>query len=284
MGNVDLGNRPALIEELVPPQELNFVGPGNFTAIGQEFFHYFVSLAGLRPHERVLDVGCGIGRIAIPLTQYLRPPGRYEGFDVVPVGIDWCQSKIASRYPHFRFRLVEIYNQHYAPKARTPARKFRFPYPSESFDFVFLTSVFTHMLPADLENYVYEITRVLRSGGRCLMTFFLLNPESQALTANKQGTISFPHPLCASPCSLQNPNVPEQAVAYEEGYVRKTLQRYGFDSPPEVHYGNWCGRKDHLSYQDVIIARKVRSLSWGERITHLWTRFMSLARHQPLAS
>src|SRR5262245_53999141 len=195
IARIDLGDHQISTDELVPPEEINFVGTGGFQAVGQEFFHYFVELAGLQPDERVLDVGCGIGRMAIPLTRYLHPQGSYEGFDVVPLGIEWCRNKITPRYPQFHFQLADIHNEHYAPQGRTPARKYQFPYPADSFDFVFLTSVFTHLLPADLENYVYEIARVMKLNGRCLMTFFLLNAESLDLMQRKRGTLAFPHPL-----------------------------------------------------------------------------------------
>lgn len=166
------------IDDMVPPQERNFVGPGDFKTVGREFLSHFLNVAKLQPDERVLDVGCGIGRMAIPLTQYLRPPGSYDGFDVVKAGIEWCRDKITPRYPHFRFRHVSIRNQHYTPDSGIRPTDFRFPYRSRTFDFVFLTSVFTHMLPPDMEHYLDEIVRVLKPTGRCLITMFLLNAES----------------------------------------------------------------------------------------------------------
>ena len=47
----------------------------------------------------VLDVGCGIGRMAIPLARYLNTDGKYEGFDIIPENIAWCQRAITPRYP-----------------------------------------------------------------------------------------------------------------------------------------------------------------------------------------
>lgn len=47
-----------------------------------------------------------------------------------------------------------------------------------SFDFVFLTSVFTHLLPEDMNNYFSEVVRVLTHARRCLITYFLLTFES----------------------------------------------------------------------------------------------------------
>src|SRR5450756_1138832 len=58
-------------DSLTPPRRVSFVGHGRFTEIGEEFLRYFVSLCALRSDERVLDVGCGIGRMAIPLTGFL---------------------------------------------------------------------------------------------------------------------------------------------------------------------------------------------------------------------
>ena len=58
---------------------------------------------------RVLDIGCGVGRIAIPLTGYLGGGGQYDGFDVVPGGIAWCEKNISIPFPHFRFELADIY-------------------------------------------------------------------------------------------------------------------------------------------------------------------------------
>lgn len=117
------------------------------------------------------DAGCGLGRMAFGLAHYLRDAARYEGFDVSAHLVQMAQGRFASRQ-NFRFQHVDIYNRMYNPRGTIQAESFLFPYPDASFSFVFLTSVFTHMLPADVQNYLREIRRVMTQDGRCFATFF----------------------------------------------------------------------------------------------------------------
>lgn len=241
-------------DPLTPPKGRIFFGGGDFNKIGEEYFRYFVDLGGLKPRERVLDVGCGIGRMAVPLTRYLDPRGSYEGFDVVREGIAWCRENITSRYPNFRFRVADIKNKEYNPGGQFAASEYRFPYEDASFDFVLLTSVFTHLLPDEIENYVSEIGRVLAPGGRCLATFFLLNEESLALIRSGSSTIDFKHDFGCY--RVKDVDTPEAAIAYPEDYVRSLCAEQGMAIAEPIHYGAWPGRRDFLSYQDVFIATK----------------------------
>ena len=50
---------------MVPPEWKIFVGGGNFEAIGSTFFHYFKELGQLKPDDKVLDIGCGQGRMIL---------------------------------------------------------------------------------------------------------------------------------------------------------------------------------------------------------------------------
>lgn len=239
---------------LVPPKRLQFVGDGDFEKVGASFLRHFVELGGLRPHHRVLDVGSGVGRMAAPLARFLNERGSYEGFDIVPAGVEWCVRHITRRYPRFRFHLADVHNEFYHPEGRQRASEYRFPFPEGEFDFVFATSVFTHMLPDDMHNYLSQIVRVLRSDCLCLITFFLLNDESRALLAGGKGTVSFPHER--EGCRIADPERPEALVAYEEADIRGAYRERGLTIMEPIHYGSWCGRERYASFQDMVIARK----------------------------
>src|SRR5688572_3983857 len=219
---VRLGWRDAMI----PPGWLHSVGRSNYRETGENFLRHFIDIGGLRPHERVLDVGSGTGRMARPLTKYLEG-GRYDGIDVVAPSVEWCRKTYAPRYPNFRFHHTDIHNSVYNPGGRDKASEYRFPFSDSFFDFVFLTSVFSHMLPQDMEHYLSEIARVLKPGGRCFITYFLLNPDSLKLIAEKASTYDFRYELPG--CRIQDEDFPEAVVAYEEDIIRKLYRASGLD-------------------------------------------------------
>jgi len=245
-------------QTMIPPPSMDFVGGHSFEAIGREFKQYFVELGGLKPGQRALDVGCGIGRMAVPLTGYLSKDGEYWGFDIVKMGIKWCQNRITPKFPNFHFVHSNVHNRHYNPKGTIPAREFRFPFADGFFDFAFLTSVFTHMLPADLENYLREIARVLKPQGTCLITFFLLNAESKALIHSGRSNFKFVFEVPGTDfgCWTVSEQDPECAVAYDEEVVRKLCAKHGLAIKDPIHYGRWCQRPVSLSGQDIVIASK----------------------------
>jgi ubiquinone/menaquinone biosynthesis C-methylase UbiE len=251
---LDLTDAAERRKDLTPPRHICAVGDGDFKAVGLEFKRIFVNYAGLKPDDHVLDVGCGIGRIAAPLTDYLSENGAYQGFDIVKSGVDWCRKNITARYPNFQFFHSDVRNKNYNPRGVVSAADYKFPFENETFDFVFLTSVFTHMFPADMENYLSEISRVLKVGGRCLITFFLLNDESNFCISLKMGTQSFVHD--AGGCYTTTVENPEAAIAFSESTIRESFARRRLSINEPIRYGSWCGRDNYLSYQDIVIAKK----------------------------
>jgi SAM-dependent methyltransferase len=239
-------------DPLVPPHGLWFVGgESDYKRVNQEFLGYFVNLAGLRPDHRVLDVGCGIGVMASSLTSFLDPQGSYAGFDIVRVGIAWAQKNIASRFPNFSFIHADIFNKHYNPKGRLSSSSFRFPFEDASFDFVFLKSVFTHLLPDSIQNYLQEIRRVMKPSGTCLATIFLMNPESQELIRRGRSSLNLvPY---SDDCCVVDARFPETAVGISQSAFLRWCEQSRLNAKPPIHYGSWCGRESHMSYQDIIL-------------------------------
>jgi len=240
-------------DPLVPPRKLVF-GIGGDLHVGERFLGWFKDLADLKPDEAVLDVGCGIGRAALPLTRYLSPRGGYDGFDIMRPNIAWCRTAITPRFPNFRFQHVDLWNREYNPRGRLAARDFRFPYADDTFDFAFLTSVFTHLMPDDAAHYLAELGRVLKPGGRCLATFFLLNDESTRLVDAGLGKFRL-EPL-EGVHRIYSREIPEAAIAFEETFVEEACRIAGLSIDRPIRYGLWSGREPFFDYQDVAMLRK----------------------------
>jgi glycosyltransferase involved in cell wall biosynthesis/SAM-dependent methyltransferase/predicted O-methyltransferase YrrM len=243
-------------DPLVPPNSLHTVGSvglADYVAVGEEFFRYFVDLCQLKPDDRVLDVGSGTGRMARPLTRYLKG-GSYEGIEIVAPSVQWCQKTYTPRYPNFRFHFADIYNKTYNSDGKNRASEYRFPFENSSFDFVFLTSVFTHMLPQDMEHYLSEIVRVLKSDKPCLITYFLISSATWKLINEGVSHYSFKYELPG--CRVESVDIPEAVVGYDESTVRGLYAKYRLNITEPILYGTWCKKHDGLSWQDIIIATK----------------------------
>jgi SAM-dependent methyltransferase len=213
-----------------------------------------VRFAGLTPDEAVLEPGCGTGRIAEPLTRYLSEDGSYDGFDVVAEAIESCKKDIASRHPNFHFRHVDVFNRDYNSTGQLKAEEFDFPYSEEAFDFVFLTSVFTHMLPAAVLNYLSEIRRVLRPEGRCLMTFFILNQASLEAARAGRAKRRFLHE--GDGYFYDIPNRPEAAIAYREEDLLRLLDQARLELRRPIKYGDWTGGMTLSAGQDILVVQR----------------------------
>jgi SAM-dependent methyltransferase len=218
--------------------------PSIFERSGAEFLAYMRLICGLRPDERVLDIGCGCGLMALFLEDYLDAMGSYTGLDIQEEAIDWCRKSIGSRRPNFRFAHLNRHNRRYNLSGRRGP--LRLPFDDGSFDFMVVKSVFTHLLRDDVEEYVREIGRTLAPGGRCLASWFLFDPGG----APGRGC-SFTHG--DSECRYESEQSPETAVAYSESYVRSTLAAHGLRVQGPVYRGRWAGEPDGLSTQDLTV-------------------------------
>ncbi len=240
--------------ELVPPRGMIYTGTGDYLKAGKQFLSLFIEHGKLKPHHRVLDVGSGVGRMAVPLTGYLSNEGSYEGFDIVETGVDWCQKKISTRFPNFRFRLIHLKNDLYSSKGAT-ATQFDFPYGDNEFDFVFLTSVFTHMLPDEVAHYLKEIGRVLKPGGNCLATFFLFGDDMPQETSDKYFSFS----IDKGYYRLLDARVKSANVAFDATHVKNTLAKNAGLTITLISPGFWrnCNLASQCEdFQDIAIFRK----------------------------
>jgi ubiquinone/menaquinone biosynthesis C-methylase UbiE len=109
--------------------------------------------AALRPGERVLDVGCGTGTLALAAVR-AEPGIEITGLDADPAILERARHKATAAGVDIEF-----------DEAMADAM----PYPDASFDAV-LSTLFFHHLPDEVKaGTAKQIRRVLRPGGRLVV-------------------------------------------------------------------------------------------------------------------
>jgi SAM-dependent methyltransferase len=254
-------------DPLLPPRRKNL--PSQAPAVGERLAERMRERGGLSPASSVLDMGCGPGRVAAPLTRFIDPAsGSYEGFDVMPESIRWCRRAITPKHPNFRFQVADIHNAQYNPKGSQRADEYDFPYADDRFDVALAASLFTHLRPFEGERYLQEVSRVLRPGGRLLGTWFLINDEAAELLERDMAVTPGVATAERRPLKLNHSftdvrgtefrspfaETPEHMIAIAEDTVVAQHERAGLEVV-EIIYGSWPGRGPRQQWpgQDMII-------------------------------
>jgi len=202
----------------IPPSHRNQSGSneGGFLEMG---FSLLQAMAqeGLTERSHVLDIGCGVGRVALPMTQFLGGEASYFGLDINLSAISWCHEHITQVYPNFDFAVVNAQNPHYGNKyeyGRATMRDAGLPLRHDrKFDVVVATSLFTHLLWPDVEFYIERIAHHLQEGGFAYTTWFLIDDEAKA--GIEAGEASFDFDLSAS-----GPSYTLKGRAYSEAIAQ----------------------------------------------------------------
>ena len=223
----------------------------HFENIGRHFQAKLVRDGGLREASRVLDVGSGCGRIAIPLTEVISESGLYIGLEIDEPMVQWCQRNISACFPQFRFIHCPVQNSAYNPHGRERPEQYKFPFGPGQFDLIIATSVFTHLRPASASNYIFECARVLRPGGKLFATAFLIE---NGLRSPDWG-LKFEYVLDEVSFTT-DPNIPEAAVAYSTDWLLDNFRRAHLEVAKPIYWGSWSGKQPAYSGQDLLILEK----------------------------
>ncbi|MEW8606637.1 MAG: class I SAM-dependent methyltransferase [Candidatus Thiodiazotropha sp.] len=128
----------------------SFHGAGRLLAYN--IYNTTRTIDDMKPHSRILDFGCGCGRVINYLSKYFRQ-SRFYGSDIDDEAIAWCRGELS------------YVGEFVTNKAMPPL-----PFEDNLFDMVYSISVFTHLPETMQFAWLEELKRVTRSDGILLLT------------------------------------------------------------------------------------------------------------------
>lgn len=236
-----------------PAHLLEGVGSGDFWENGFALTELIRKFAWLQPDDRILDAGCGLGRVAWPLSRELDESGTYDGLDAVLVYLEWCNHGLGLDPARFRFHYLDVYSSFYNPNGSVRPEAVRFPFDDGAFSLVIATSLFTHLSAPAAANYLRETARVLAPGGRLFASFFILDDESRRVI--ETGPTAPPFTMAFAEGMLSDPDDPDFAIALDVDWLYGQFRAAGYDIAAYAQ-GVWR-RRGGPTHQDLVVARKV---------------------------
>ncbi len=225
----------------------------DFLQIGVDTLRSLIRHANVNPASKILEIGSGMGRIALPLTQWLEGEGEYVGVEIVKDGV-------AGMVPEKHRRAIRSFPfpaPRHLQRILQSARKKedRRPVAAEKhFDTAIFCSVFTHLIDSDVDAYLKLLSKHMASGGLLWGTWFIMDEEARRLVREGKSTLKFILDDSKT-FFLDAERKSTVAVAYDPDYVRQLLQSHGF-AIEHLDKGLWCQRDlPWGGYQDLIVAR-----------------------------
>lgn len=120
-----------------------------------------VEQAAPRPGQRVLDIGCGTGTLAL-MVKEAEPEAEVVGLDADPEILELAREKAERARVEVRF---------------DEALSTELPYEDNSFDLVLSTLFFHHLAGADKRQTAAEVARVLKPGGELQVVDYGRQPD-----------------------------------------------------------------------------------------------------------
>lgn len=213
--------------------------------------------------NHILDIGCGTGLLGIASEPFALSDGSYTGIDVMKADIDFCASNFKAK--NYSFIHFDVANATYASTQSDDLKPW--PVENESKDLVTALSVWTHLAEEDSLFYFNEISRVLKPGGKAIVTFFYLDEHYDKSLSMRKDDIGRYHSTNQKLWVFDLPayksqnwftttwaNEPEHAIGIS-GKALDHLTSVSGLKLTDYYPGNWK-EKPGVYFQDILVFEK----------------------------
>ncbi len=226
---------------------------------------FLMDSVGLKPSSRLLDYGCGLGRLAYAASKFLSDDGAYYGFEPNMEALTFLKTAYAER-PNFHFHGVELsVEDDYVAVAKGDRReegvKANEIDPTEfvdsAIDVQWSCSVFTHMWTDSIINSLRSFNDMVSVEGHCVNTWLVVDDFAAYLLRCGRADRTLPFRINGALTSSEDN--PLNITAYELSTVQEIYRDAGHEIV-DILYGSWAGRDNGVIYQDIVISKVAASL------------------------
>jgi len=145
---------------------------------------------GCTPASRVVDVGCGLARLATGMLAEGLDDVDYLGIEPNRDFFSWSRDNIQATHPRFTFSHLDVVSELYNPGGVVDGEALRLPVEDGWADIVYVWGVFTNIVAEHVETYVPEFARIVRPGGKVFLTAYV-EADSPRVSYNPAGYVPF---------------------------------------------------------------------------------------------
>jgi SAM-dependent methyltransferase len=232
--------------------------PGLFTGISFDNYTWWIYNQGLfsgliasftnRTNLKILDWGCGMGKLAPVCSFFVKDGGKYLGVDTEIRAIEQCRRMYVD-LKNCEFYLTKDQNAYYANPgvSNETISQIDWPVTNNSQDLLLASSVFTHLQEAESVKYLQKVYEVLAPGGLALLTFHIIRDY-----VNTNPTFNFTHQLTPG-WYTSDLKCPEHAIGITMDTLKALIR--GRFAVEKMFEGTSTGGSGP-SFQDLFVFRK----------------------------
>lgn len=211
-----------------------------------DLFNLCKQYGNLNMQQSVLDFGCGTGRVLAGLQNQCR---HAVGFDICERYLEYCRQYQLTT--HFN----DVRHEEYNPNGTVDPDTEYLPFKDNSFDRVVCIAVLNHQDITGATRIIKESLRVVKRGGKIIMTAFLLN--SQSRTQIQYGDCAVQFTEKTPEWWVANLSRPYLNCALDETIIRRTIVENKGQIVEPILYGQWRNMNHAPTGHDLLVIRKV---------------------------